>query len=114
MFARLAALPDQAEPLQRAQLLAGLSVGTEIIELRRLSAGLGNEALQLERAFDDLVRGNSAAAIGRLRLIDGFLTPELRAPTASVLRVRGYILLMCEALSEHAAYFDEERADASR
>ena len=33
MYSRLAVLPDQAEPLQRAQLVAALSVGTEIIHL---------------------------------------------------------------------------------
>src|SRR5262249_30041769 len=41
MFARLAALPDQSEPLQRGRLLAALSVGTEILQLRDLGAGLG-------------------------------------------------------------------------
>src|SRR6266851_3855069 len=33
--ARLAVMPDEATPLQRAQLLAALSVGSEIIRLRR-------------------------------------------------------------------------------
>jgi len=41
MYSRLAALPDQAEPLQRAQLLAALSVGTEIIRLRHMAPQLG-------------------------------------------------------------------------
>ena len=36
-YGRLSALPEQAEPLQRAQLLAALSVGTEIIRLRRIA-----------------------------------------------------------------------------
>ena len=36
MYSRLAALPDEAEPLQRAQLLAALSVGTEIIHFAAL------------------------------------------------------------------------------
>jgi hypothetical protein len=114
IFARLAALPDQAEPLQRARLLAALSVGTEIVQLRHLGAGLGGVATQLEGAFDALAQGKSSAAIGRLRLIDGYLSPELRRSTASVLRARGHILLMREALSEHASYFDEEKTHASR
>src|SRR5262249_53495936 len=41
MIGRLAAVPDQAEPLQRARLLAALSVGHEIIRLRHLAPGLG-------------------------------------------------------------------------
>src|SRR5207237_7552180 len=36
MYGRLSALPDQAQPLQRAEMLAALSVGTEIIQLRRI------------------------------------------------------------------------------
>ena len=44
MYGRLAALPDQAEPLQRSQLLAALSVGTEIIQLRRIARRLGSGA----------------------------------------------------------------------
>jgi hypothetical protein len=114
MFARLAALPDQAEPVQRARLLAALSVGTELLQLRDLEAGLGGIVLQLEGAFDALARGNSAAAISRLRLIDGYMAPEPRASTPSVLRARGHILLMCEALFEHASFFDEEKTHASR
>jgi hypothetical protein len=37
VYARIAALPDQAEPLQRARLLAALSVGSEIVQLRLVS-----------------------------------------------------------------------------
>ena len=38
LYGRLEALPDQAEPLQRAQLLAALSVGDDIMQLRMISA----------------------------------------------------------------------------
>jgi hypothetical protein len=37
MYGRFAALPDQAEPLQRSRLLAALSVGTAIIQLRHMA-----------------------------------------------------------------------------
>jgi uncharacterized membrane protein YccC len=37
VYGRFSALPDQAQPLQRSQLLAALSVGTEIIQLRRIA-----------------------------------------------------------------------------
>ncbi len=36
-YSRLSQLPDAAEPLQRAQLMTALSVGTEIIRLRRVA-----------------------------------------------------------------------------
>jgi uncharacterized membrane protein YccC len=41
LYDRIAALPDQAEPLQRAQLLAALSVGTDINHLRKLVPRFG-------------------------------------------------------------------------
>jgi hypothetical protein len=44
-------LPDQAEPLQRAQLLAALSVGSEIIGLRQMAAHLGTAA-ELDAALN--------------------------------------------------------------
>jgi hypothetical protein len=40
MYGRLSVLPDRAEPLQRSQLLAALSVGTKIIQLRRITQRL--------------------------------------------------------------------------
>src|SRR5208337_5631802 len=61
MYSRLAALPDIAEPLQRAQLLAALSVGNEIMQLRRISPLLGldpelDAALAAVAQFDDAPR----------------------------------------------------------
>src|SRR5262249_37425288 len=43
-FARLAALPEQADPVPRARLLAALSVGAEIIRLRHFAVRLGVNA----------------------------------------------------------------------
>jgi uncharacterized membrane protein YccC len=58
---RLAALPDQAEPLQQVQLMAALSVGSEIIHLRRVMAELGVSS-ELDSALAALAQGDSAAA----------------------------------------------------
>src|SRR6201999_3204279 len=44
IYGRLIALPDQATPLQRAQLLAALSVGSGIIGLRQMATHLGSTA----------------------------------------------------------------------
>ena len=110
IFGRLAALPDQAEPLQRARLLAVLSVGTAIIHLRNFALRFG-ETAELDAALAALARANSEDAIRRLRQIDHHLVGGFDAgpPTTGVLRMRGRILVICEALSEHASYFDEER-----
>ena len=65
MCGRLAALPDAAEPLQRSQLLAASSLGTEIIQLRHIATrlGLGSD---LDAALEALAQGNSAIATIRL------------------------------------------------
>jgi uncharacterized membrane protein YccC len=110
LFGRLMALPEQADPSGRAQLLAVLSVGTEIIHLRHFALRLG-AAAEADAALEAFARGNSEIAIGRLRQIDRDLAsrPDAERPTATTLRMRGRILVVCEALSEHAAYFNEER-----
>jgi uncharacterized membrane protein YccC len=107
MYARLAALPDQAEPLQRAQLLAGLWVGSEIIQLRRLAAHFG-AAEEFDAALAAFAQGSSGIAIARLRQLDRQLASarDAGADEVTALRARARILVICEALSEHASYFD--------
>jgi uncharacterized membrane protein YccC len=102
MYGRLSVLPDQAQPLQRSQLLAALSVGTEIIQLRRIARRLelGSE---LHAALEAVARGDSAIATARLARLDEALAGR---PGAAALRARGSILAMSEALTQHAAYFD--------
>jgi hypothetical protein len=55
MYGRLAALPDQAEPIQRARLLAALSVGNQLIELRGAASWLG-----VEEEFSSALRSFAA------------------------------------------------------
>jgi uncharacterized membrane protein YccC len=110
-YGRLSALPEQAEPLQRAQLLAALSVGTEIIRLRRVARRFEPHA-ELDAALDALARGDSSVAIERLARYDKRLAglPGTRPGARVRLRARGSILAMSEALAQHAAYFDSRAA----
>jgi uncharacterized membrane protein YccC len=107
MYSRLAALPDRAEPLQRAQLLTALSVGTEIIHLRLVAPQLGLVS-ELESALEALARGNSIAATAGLAALDQQFAlfwegdPERRL----VQRGRGRVLAICDALVRHRSYFD--------
>jgi len=107
VLARLVALPDQAEPLQRSQLMAALAVGTEIIRLRRVDARhpLGPD---LDAAFTAVAQGQSAAAIARLAVLDDrlALAPPLGPRPSVPLRTRARILGMSELLTQHGAYFD--------
>ncbi len=107
MYGRLAAVPDAAEPLQRARLLAALSVGNGIIHLRRMAPRLG-AAVELDAALAAFAQANSATAIAWLHQLDHRLASDAdEGPqAAAVLRARGQILVLSEALSEHASYFD--------
>jgi uncharacterized membrane protein YccC len=102
MYGRLSALPDQAQPLQRAEMLAALSVGTEIIQLRRIGRRMDLES-ELDAALEALRRGDIALATACLdRLDDAFATRQ----GAAAMRARGGILAMTEVLTQHAAYFE--------
>ena len=93
-YSRIAALPDSTEPLQRAQLLAALSVGGEIIELRRIFRVLGS-GQNLDPALAAIAQGNSALARARLACLDDDIgsrpSPEPQANT--LLRARAGILM---------------------
>jgi uncharacterized membrane protein YccC len=107
MYSRLAVLPDQAEPLQRAQLVAALSVGTEIIHLRRTVPRLGLDA-ELHSALADFARPDIAAATTRFAELDQRLAwlPNSGLPRALSLRARGRLLSIRDALIQHRDYFD--------
>jgi uncharacterized membrane protein YccC len=104
---RLTAMPDEASPLQRAQLLAALSMGREIIRLRPVAHGLALGA-ELESALGAVGQGESALATARLNRLDEALAAQSRAEPVSqtILRARGCILVLSEMLTQHAAYFD--------
>ena len=102
MYGRLSVLPDAAEPLQRSQLVAALSVGNEIAQLRHIARQL-DLGSGLDAALEALAQGNSAIATKRLALLDQALAAQLGA---AALRARGSILAMSEALTQHSGYFD--------
>jgi uncharacterized membrane protein YccC len=111
IYGRLSALPEQAEPLQRAQILAALSVGTEIIRLRRI-ADRFHLRVELDAALDAVAHGDSVVAIERLGRLDRMLAalPGTGPGGRVRLRMRGSILAMSDALAQHGAYFDSRGA----
>jgi uncharacterized membrane protein YccC len=102
MYGRLSVLPDAAQPLQRSQLMAAYSVGIEIIQLRHICRRLDLSS-GLDTALKAFARGSSATATARLADLDRAL---ISRGTAAVLRARGLVLAISEALTQHAAYFD--------
>jgi uncharacterized membrane protein YccC len=106
MYSRLAALPDQAEPIQRGRLLATLSVGSAIIELRRSARQIG-AAAELASAWQAIAQGHSAAAVARLRQLEHRLAiASDEMDMTVVLGARSRMVVVAEALAEHGSYFD--------
>jgi uncharacterized membrane protein YccC len=108
IYGRLQVLPDEAEPIERAHLLAALTVGSEIIRLRdiapRFGSGFGS---RLETAFAAIRVGDSRTATARLAELDARLaTPRHHSDASKALRARASICAMAQALEEHSAYFD--------
>lgn len=93
--------------MQRAQLLAALSVGTEIIGLRQMARHLGTTA-ELDAALNDIALGHSTKAIAKLRQLDERLASmrETGTEATMALRGRGRVLIISEAITEHGLYFD--------
>jgi uncharacterized membrane protein YccC len=104
-FSRLAALPEQAEPFERAQLLAAQFVGTEIVHLGRDTAEL-ELPLQFDAALQAFLEGNSGAAIAQLTRLDHHLASTEQVDSQLAVRARGRILAICDALADYRAYFD--------
>jgi uncharacterized membrane protein YccC len=111
IYSRLSVLPDRAEPLQRAQLLAALCVGVDIIRLRRV-APLFEQPLGLDAALKAVADGNSVVAAERLAQLERQLAalPGARPGPQIRLRARASIVALAEALTRHAAYFDRGAA----
>ena len=107
-YGRLEALPDEAEPLQRARLLAALSLGTEIARLRYASARLG-VSQDLDPALEAFAQGRSGIALASFDRLDGRLASRSggEPETTLALSARGSILAISEVLAQHASYFDE-------
>jgi uncharacterized membrane protein YccC len=101
MYNRLSALPEAAELLQRSQLVAALTVGTEIIHLRHACRLLKLDSC-LDAALAAVARGSCAAAAAGFPI----LMPLSARPGLGALRARARILAIAEALVEHRAYFD--------
>jgi uncharacterized membrane protein YccC len=108
LYGRLAAMPEQATPLQHAELLVALSAGREVIQLRHIVRHLGLGP-GLDPAIAALAEGNSARAIVLLSSLDGVLAADaLGGPRQAIVRARGSILALSESLAKHGAYFDAE------
>jgi uncharacterized membrane protein YccC len=104
---RLSAMPVQATLLERGQLLAALAAGSEIVQLRHIGRRLDVGAA-LDAALASVAQGDSAGATVHLTRLDASLATrdDAHPMMQTILRARGRILALSEALTQHATYFD--------
>jgi uncharacterized membrane protein YccC len=107
MYGRLADMPDKAEPQQRSELIAALTVGSEVVQLRRISALLPLDP-ELNAALSALAAGNSDLAMHYFDALDDRLATfsGREADARLALRARSRILIVTEAIRQYAAFFD--------
>jgi uncharacterized membrane protein YccC len=102
---RLAAMPDAATPLQLAQLLAALSTGEAVIDLRGARPHLAGQDL-LDQALTSLAEPDSVAArywLSRFNEAQNLGTPS---EALAEMRGRSAATVIGDALARHGAFFD--------
>jgi uncharacterized membrane protein YccC len=108
IVARILAMPDQAEPVERAMLVAASAVGDHIVRLRRVAPRFVPGAA-VDSALQALAERRSGEASERLKDIDRQLAalPPARSGSRAVLRLRAGLLVICGQLASYPSYYDE-------
>jgi uncharacterized membrane protein YccC len=106
--ARLLAMPEQAEPVERSQLVAAVAVGKDVVRCRGVAPRFVPDAA-VDAVLQALAEGRSGEAMERLKDIDRLLAalPRTEAASRIVLRLRASTLAISGQLSEYASYFDD-------
>jgi uncharacterized membrane protein YccC len=103
VFARMVALPDEAEPDERARMASALATGMRIIRLRRVATRfVSGEAL--DAALAPLGEGRVPEALAGLEALDRELTTA--TPHAKIVRrLRAAVLALSEELAAYAGFY---------
>jgi uncharacterized membrane protein YccC len=107
IYARMIAMPETAEPIQRSYLVTTLTVGIQLIRLGRIAAQ-GPIGAELWKMRESLAAGN----IDTLRGVLGRLDEDMAAISHSVpgargrLRARAALLAIGDAVRSHREYFE--------
>jgi uncharacterized membrane protein YccC len=102
LYSRIAALPGDAEPRQRAVLVTALTVGSSIISLQQTAPQLGF-AGEFDAAMRHFNSGDCSATMTQLEAADRKLAND---DNLAVMRARGQLLAIRDALSDHRVYFE--------
>ena len=108
IVARFLAMPEQAEPVERAMLVAAMAVGNQIVRIRRVAPRFV-PGPAVEAALQALAEGRSGEAAERLKDIDRQLAalPRTRPGSRAVLGLRAGLLVICGQLTWYPSYYDE-------
>ncbi len=104
MLARMVALPDAAEPVERSKMASALAVGLQVIRLSTVAPRFASAAA-IEAALRPLAEGRVQAALAGLDALDRELTAA--GPEAIVRRLRAVALAMSEELATYPEFFDQ-------
>jgi uncharacterized membrane protein YccC len=105
MFARIVAIPDSAEPVERAYMSAALATGRRIIRLREVAPRFVSRRV-LDAALAPLAEGRVPDALHGLEALDLELTEAAR-DARIVRRLRAVVLAMSEELAEFPEFFGQ-------
>jgi len=102
LYGRIAALPADAEPRQRGVLVTALTVGNSIVSLRQTASQLGF-AGEFDAALRHFSSGECSAMMTQLEAADRKLADD---DDPAIMRARGQLLAIRDALSDHRVYFE--------
>jgi uncharacterized membrane protein YccC len=104
MYARVGALPDTAESVHRAELVAALYVGDAVLRLRTMEERFG-PVDEIDAALAAVAAGRGRAACAHLQAADAVLAARVTPHAALTMRARAALLALREALQRHADFF---------
>ena len=106
--ARLLAMPNQAQPVERSELAAAVAIGKEIVRLRHVAPRFV-PATVVDAALSAFAQGRRGETVERLAELDRRLAalPHARSGGRILLSLRASILVISGQLSQYAFYFDQ-------
>lgn len=108
IYTRLTAMPDDAEPVLRSYLVSTLSVGLQLIRLRRLSRH-GRIGVELSDVQTSVAAGDLAKLHAVIKRVDGELAaiPDTQPGAPGRMRVRAALLAIVEAVDRQREYYED-------
>lgn len=106
IYSRLAALPEEADPVQRSLLVAILSIGMQLIRLQHLSRH-GRVGAEISEVQTALAEGDLPRLQHALEVLDKEIAsiPDTQPGARGRMRARAMLLAIAEAVERQRDYF---------